>query len=202
MVTALYAGKSWQGSIDGKTILNSHPAEGRRLSWPEHTVGSSLFKAAFKVDSVNTHTHPYTQTHTPIHPPTHTPTHTHTPTQFLSDIIMHCSAPTVTTFEDDLKVRRKALRHRVWIGPNEEHRPLLGTLYITLVHSDIHTSSQCTRRHTHTPTDTPTHHTGPLWHTQTANATSSREHDSNSANTASPLLVQQLGTAFRHQFKN
>ena len=37
---------------------------------------------------------------------------------------------------------------------------------------------------------------------QAANATSSREHDSNSASAASPLLVRQLGTAFRHQFKN
>ena len=71
MVTALYAGKSWQGSIDGKTTsdLNS---EGGRLSWPEHTVGSSLFKAAFKVESVHTPTHTHTSTHTPIHPHTHT----------------------------------------------------------------------------------------------------------------------------------
>ena len=37
---------------------------------------------------------------------------------------------------------------------------------------------------------------------QAANATSSREHDSNSASAVSPLLVRQLGTAFRHQFKN
>jgi len=37
---------------------------------------------------------------------------------------------------------------------------------------------------------------------QAANATSSREHDSNLASAVSPLLVRQLGTAFRHQFKN
>ena len=37
---------------------------------------------------------------------------------------------------------------------------------------------------------------------QAANATSSREHDSNLASAASTLLVRQLGTAFRHQFKN
>jgi len=37
---------------------------------------------------------------------------------------------------------------------------------------------------------------------QAANATSSREHDSNSASAVSPLLVRQFGTAFRHQFKN
>jgi len=37
---------------------------------------------------------------------------------------------------------------------------------------------------------------------QAANATSSREHDSNLASAASPLLVRQLGTAFHHQFKN
>ena len=35
-----------------------------------------------------------------------------------------------------------------------------------------------------------------------ANATSSRERDSNLASAASPLLARQLGTAFHHQFKN
>jgi len=37
---------------------------------------------------------------------------------------------------------------------------------------------------------------------QVANATNSREHDSNLASAASPLLVRQLATAFHHQFKN
>ena len=37
---------------------------------------------------------------------------------------------------------------------------------------------------------------------QVANATSSRERNSNLASAASPLLARQLGTAFHHQFKN